>query len=161
MTIPKALGASGAEGPRGLSSTRRQRPSNEIAPKSPRGPAKGQTAKPVAVTRSPLKPKPRPAPKPPALGDTRLSPRPEPPTSHPFETIIGRFGPWAILHLDQTRKRGLARCGACNEIREISLVGDTPSCGCGRACRQDEPPPSAQAFRQAAHVVGLRGRARS
>ena len=51
MIFPKALGASGAEGPRGFVTAKRRGPSNEIAPKSPTS---------FTVDRRPLKAPPDP-----------------------------------------------------------------------------------------------------
>jgi hypothetical protein len=59
------------------------------------------------------------------------------PPPDPFE--IGRLGTWSIIKFsDATKKRALARCLACSETREISLVGAVPSC-CGSAARPDAP----------------------
>jgi hypothetical protein len=133
VIFPKALGASGAEGPRGFVTAKRQRPSNEIAPKSPTDPAKGQTSKPFAA----------PAP-----------------DSDPF--VLAHFGSWAVLQFsDQTQKRGLARCGHWAAIREISLVGDAPSCGCAASRLTPGAEAYAEsarrsAFSASAHVVGLK-----
>jgi hypothetical protein len=57
---------------------------------------------------------------------------------HPDPFEIGRLGSaWSIISLDATKKRALARCLGCQQIREISIVDGVPSCGCGRASHRD------------------------
>jgi hypothetical protein len=73
-----------------------------------------------------------------------------PPPDLPFS--LGRLGPWSILGRDALGKRAVAQCSHCREVKEISLVGDTPpSCGCSasRLIRQS-------AFDQVSFVPGLR-----
>jgi hypothetical protein len=119
VTSSKALGASGAEGPRGFVTAKRRRPSNDIATKSPTS---------FTVDHRPLKAPPR-----------HSTPKPVP-QPDPFE--IGRLGStWSIISLDATKKRALARCLGCQQIREISIVDGVPSCGCGS---RDAPTSSAR-----------------
>jgi hypothetical protein len=136
VIIPKGLGASGAESPRGFVTAKRRDPSNEIANKSPTGPSRGQPAKPIAA------------------------PTPDP------EAGLVTIGGWRILGLDSTKKRAAARCLHCSAIREISieaLRNGGVSCGCGCRSRRSaaDTSSSTQAFSQASRVVGLRKRARS
>ena len=46
-----------------------------------------------------------------------------------------RVGTFIILGRDALGKRALARCTACATVREISVAGDVPSCGCSGARR--------------------------
>jgi hypothetical protein len=133
----KTLGAANAEGNGVVSRSQRDRaPSNEIAQKK----QKGRSPKPFAVDHRPLQTSPRlaqPKPKP--------VPAATPQSADLFE--VGRIGSsWAILGLDSTKKRGLARCLSCSAIREISVVGDSVArCGCGGSRR----PPGAETFASA------------
>jgi hypothetical protein len=154
VTFAKTPGAAKTGGKGIVSIAMRGGPLNKIAPKSPIGSAKGQTAKPVAVAHAPLQapvrtPKPRPEPKPAA-----------PAPVDPFE--IGRIGSsWSLLKLsDTTGKRGLARCLACGIVREITVVGDDPpSCGCTGSRRPDASARTSS-FAASSFIPGLR-RARS
>jgi hypothetical protein len=79
-----------------------------------------------AVDHRPLKPPVR-TPKP------RPEPKPAAPPPDPFE--IGRIGLWSLINLDSTKKRALARCTACQTIREIALTDGVPSRGCSGSTR--------------------------
>jgi hypothetical protein len=114
VTLLKALGASGAEGPRGFVTAKRQYPSNQIAQKKQNRPAKGRT------------PQPRPEPK---------------PAARPLDPLAGleHIGSLVVLGVDSTGKRTLTRC-SCGEVREISTeslrTGERRSCGaCGGSRR--------------------------
>jgi hypothetical protein len=83
----------------------------------------------------------------------------KPPPPDPFE--IGRLGPWSLLSRDPLGKRGLAICSGCQTIREIALTDGVPSCGCSASRRPETSSSASHAFHVAAHIVGLKNRART
>jgi hypothetical protein len=82
---------------------------------------------------------------PPRLVEPKARPQLKPKAAAPVpEAGLGRLGPWIVLGRDTTLKRAAAKCTHCQTIREISLVGDMPSCGCSGSLR-----PGTESFAEA------------
>jgi hypothetical protein len=101
----KTPGAANTGGKGIVSIAMRGGPLNKIAPKSPIGSAKGQTAKPVAA-----------------------------PPPDPFAGLE-RLGNWALLKSDSVGKRAIAKCVGCGAVHQISIVDGIQSCGCAESRR--------------------------
>ena len=133
MTPKKNPRRANAGGLNGVSvSAKRQRPSNEIAPKCPTGPAKERSPKPVAS---------RP---------------PTPEASNARDTVAETSGAWRIIgFVDRTAKRALCAC-ACGQVREVGVeaLASGQSQGCG--CRQT-PRPTATPSRTDSFAEGITG----
>ncbi len=62
-----------------------------------------------------------------------ISAPPPPPQEAGLPFVQG----WRIVSVEALGKRAVAECMSCGQTRAISLVGGSPSCGCGRGARAE------------------------